>query len=87
VIALLADLWPGLAAALLLGLGTGALAGWPRDRAVPLGLTAAALALGGLDASGLVPGLPGLWLDSGALMLAAYTAGCASGSLARGYRA
>lgn len=83
MIVLLAGLWPGLAVALLLGLGIGALSGWPRDRAVPLGLAAAALGLGGVAAAGLVTGVAGLWLDGGALMLAAYAAGCALGSLIR----
>ncbi len=83
MIVLLAGLWPGLAVALLLGLGIGALSGWPRDRAVPLGLSAAVLGLGGVSAAGVVTGLAGLWLDGGALMLAAYGAGCALGSLAR----
>ncbi|AWN35723.1 hypothetical protein [Methylobacterium radiodurans] len=83
MIVLLAGLWPGLAVALLLGLGIGALAGWPQDRAIPLGLAAAAAGLGGVTASGLVAGPPGLWLESGALMLAAYAVGCALGGLAR----
>lgn len=83
MIALLADLWPGLAVSLVLGLGTGALAGWPRDGAIPLGLGLAALLLGGLATSGLVLGAPGLWLDVGAPMLGLYAAGCALGGLAR----
>ncbi len=86
MIVLLAGLWPGLAVALLLGLGVGALAGWPRDRAIPLGLGVLALLLAGLATSGLVTGLAGFGLDGGALMLAAYLVGCALGSLAHGQR-
>lgn len=87
MIVLLAGLWPGLAVVLLLGLGIGALSGWPQDRAIPLGLGVLSLLLAGLATSGIVTGVVGFRLESGALMLAAYAVGCVLGSLARGQRA
>ncbi|GJD56091.1 hypothetical protein [Methylobacterium dankookense] len=83
MVALLAGLWPGLAGALVLGLGIGALWGWPH-RAVPAALGLALAVLAALALSGAVPGRAGLFVESGALMLAAYLAGCALGSLAHG---
>ena len=81
MVALLAGLWPGLAGALVLGLGLGALCGWPHP-AVPPALGLAVLALAALALSGVVPGRAGLFVESGALMLAAYLVGCGLGSLA-----
>lgn len=81
MVALLAGLWPGLAGALVLGLGTGALCGWPR-RAVPLGLGGVVLLLAGLALGGAATGVAGLFVESGALMLALYLVGCTLGSLA-----
>lgn len=78
---LLAAFWPGLAGALALGGLVGFLSGWPRDRAVPLGLVGLTLVLMALAAIQAVPGLSGLWLDGAALMLPLYLAGCALGAL------
>ena len=83
---LLSGLWPGLAAALLLGLLVGALTGRPRDR---LGLALAAVpavvlaVLSGLAITEFLPGETGLWVETAALMLAAYLAGCALGGVGR----
>lgn len=83
---LLSSLWPGLAAALLLGLAIGWSCGTPRGRAVPLGLAALSLSLIGLAAAGAVPGLAGLWTESAALLLLAYTSACALGGAGRSLR-
>jgi hypothetical protein len=80
---LLAGFWPGLAGAAALGLVVGALAGWPARPAMPLGLVLLAGLLGSAAFSGLVPGLPGLWLDGAGLILPPYLAGCAFGALGR----
>ena len=79
-------LWPGLAAAALLGLCVGGITGLPRGR---LGLAIVAL-LGGTLAIlavlawlGTVPGETGLWIESAALMLAAYLTGCLAGGIGR----
>lgn len=83
---LVVALWPGLAAALALGLAIGALTGFPRMRATivasALALVALAL-LGALAASGTVPGRAGLWVEIAATVLACYLAGCALGALGR----
>ncbi|KQT49937.1 hypothetical protein ASG52_07565 [Methylobacterium sp. Leaf456] len=79
-------LWPGLAAALALGLGVGALAGFPRTRATQLGASLPLLALAalvGLAATGTVPGRAGLRIEIATLVLAAYLAGCAFSALGR----
>ncbi|WP_342149362.1 hypothetical protein [Methylorubrum sp. SB2] len=82
----LLPLWPGLAAALALGLTVGALAGFPRSRATWLaaGLPLLALAgLIGLAAFGTAPGRAGLRIEIAALVLAGYLAGCGLGALGR----
>ena len=81
MVALLAGLWPGLAGALVLGLGIGGVCGWPH-RLVPPALGLVLLVLAGLALARAVPGEGGLYVESGALMLAAYLVGCTLGSLA-----
>ena len=86
MILLATNLWPGLAAALLLGLCIGALVGLPRGR---FGLITAALpvaalaALVTLSVLALVPGEAGLKVETGALMLGAYLGGCTLGGIGR----
>jgi hypothetical protein len=80
---LLAGFWPGLAGAGLLGLVVGALAGWPDRYAVPLGLFVLSGLLAAAAIAGFVPGLPGLWLETAALILPPYGAGCILGALGR----
>lgn len=81
---LASGLWPGLAAALLLGTCVGALTGLPRER---FGLAGAALSSGllaglaGLALLDTVPGQAGLWVETAALMLGAYLAGCLAGGV------
>ncbi|BAU92118.1 hypothetical protein MPPM_3513 [Methylorubrum populi] len=83
---LVSSLWPALAAALVLGLVVGALTGLPRRG---LALAAAGLLLAGfavltgLAALRTAPGEPGLWVETAALVLGAYLAGCALGGLGR----
>lgn len=79
---LLTGLWPGLLGGLVLGLAVGRLAG-PPPATIAAGLGLAGLALAGVAAAGLVPGAPGLWTESAALMPAPYLAGCALGALGR----
>ena len=80
---LLAGFWPGLAGAAALGLVVGALVGWPDRLAVSLGLCVVAGLVAAAAIAGLVPGLPGLWLDGAALMLPVYCAACLLGALGR----
>ena len=83
---LLAALWPGAAAALALGLVVGAVAGLPRDRAdaaVALGLVAVFLGLSGLAVLGRGAGDVALRMESAAVLLALYLAGCAIGGFGR----
>ncbi|WP_279600263.1 hypothetical protein [Methylobacterium sp. J-077] len=80
---LLAGFWPGLAGAAALGLLVGALAGWPARPTAPLALCGLAVLLAGIALAGIVPGLPGLWLEGAGLLLPPYLAGCALGALAR----
>ncbi|WP_348642167.1 hypothetical protein [Methylobacterium sp. WL6] len=80
---LLAGLWPGSLAALVLGLGVGRLAGPPASPAIPAALGIATLVLAGIALAGIVPGTAGFWLESAVAMLAPYLAGCALGALAR----
>lgn len=80
---LLAGFWPGLVGAGALGLGVGALAGWPDRYAVPLGLFVAAGLLAAAALSAVVPGVAGLWLEGAALILPPYCAGCVLGALGR----
>ena len=85
---LLAGLWPGSLAALALGLAIGGFAGAPAGRAIPatLGavtLGAATLALIALAVTGLVPGVPGFWVESAVAVLVPYLAGCGLAALAR----
>lgn len=86
MIPLATSLWPELTASLALGLAIGALTGLPRSRAARLGaglLFLGLAALAGLASTGTVPGRGGLWLESGALILGAYLAGCVLGGLGR----
>jgi len=80
---LLAGYWPGLAGAGALGLLVGALTGWPARPIVPLALCGLAALLAGIALAGIVPGLPGLWLEGAGLLLPAYLVGCGLGALAR----
>ena len=80
---LLAGLWPGSLAALVLGLGIGRFAGPPAGPAIPGGLGAATLVLAGVSVAGIVPGAAGFWMESAVAVLAPYLAGCALGALAR----
>ncbi|WP_430910881.1 hypothetical protein [Methylobacterium sp. sgz302541] len=81
MILLLTFLWPGLAGAVALGLGAGRLSGLPRGAVAPAILTVAVAVLWGAALSGVVPGRAGLWVESAALMLPAYLAGCLAGAL------
>lgn len=77
------------AACLLLGIGVGAWAGWPRTGTAGAAAAAIfALALGGLvlSLSRQVPGRSGFWLDATAPMLVAYLAGCLAGAVLRAAR-
>ena len=80
---LLAGLWPGSLAALALGLAIGGFAGSPAGRSIPAALGAATLALIALAVTGLVPGVPGFWVESAVAVLVPYLAGCGLGALAR----
>lgn len=83
---LLAALWPGLAATLLLGMLVGALTGLPRERvsaAVAVGLAVMLAILAGLSLTGQVPGEAGLWVEAATLLLAGYLAGCLLGGTGR----
>ena len=80
---LLAGLWPGSLAAFVLGLGVGGFAGLSVRPTIPAALGIATLALAGLGIAGIVPGVPGFWLESAVAMLVSYLAGCALGALAR----
>lgn len=83
---LLTILWPALVASLVLGSAIGWHFGPPRGRlstAIGLGLGVAAMALGGLAFTGVVPGRPGFWVESAALNLAAYLIGAGAGALAK----
>ncbi len=78
--------WPGLLAALLIGLGTGFWAGPPAGRLPRLAaLLVVLLALACLATAlaGLVPGREGFRVETAAAMLAAYLAGCGLGGLSR----
>lgn len=83
---LLEAIWPGLAAAVVLGTLVGALSGVPRGRIglATAGFLVAALAvLAALAVTGAAPGETGLWLEAGVAMLAVYLAGCVLGGLGR----
>lgn len=83
---LLLSLWPGLAAALVLGLAIGALTGVPRARPTLVAATLSLLALGaltGLAMTGTVAGRAGLWIEIAALFLAVYLVGCGTGAVGR----
>ena len=80
---LLSVIWPGLAGAGVLGLVVGALAGWPDRYAVPLGLFVLSGLLAAAAIAGFVPGLPGLWVETAALILPAYGTGCTLGAVGR----
>lgn len=90
VLILLSAAWPGLVAALVIGIGTGLWAGLPAGRAPRLAAALVALLAAAATATalaGLVPGREGFWVESGALMLAAYLVGCGIGGLGKGRRA
>ena len=81
---LLGSFWPGLAGAGLLGLLVGLarrLAGAPLRAAGARRVLAAVVAA--LAVAGLVPGLPGLWLEGAGLILPPYLAACGLGALVR----
>ncbi|TXM73442.1 hypothetical protein FV226_09525 [Methylobacterium sp. WL12] len=80
---LLAGLWPGSLAALVLGLAVGGFTGLPARPAIPAALGVATLALAALAIAGIVPGVQGFWLESAVAILVSYLAGCALGALAR----
>ncbi|WP_279604827.1 hypothetical protein [Methylobacterium sp. J-070] len=80
---LLDGFWPGLAGAGALGLVIGGLAGWPDRYGVPLGLFVLAGLLAAAALAEAVPGVPGLWLETAALILPPYLAGCTIGALGR----
>lgn len=78
-------LWPGLLAALALGAVVGAWTGWPRTRlariaGVALAAGGAVLALAAL--SSRLPGHEQFVVESCALLLGLYLAGCLVGALA-----
>ena len=84
MILLVSSLWPALTAALVLGLVVGALTGLPRDGFAPAAAGLLLVGLGvlaGLTTLHTAPGEPGLWIETGALILGAYLAGCALGGL------
>ena len=86
---LMSAAWPGLVAALLIGAGTGLWSGLPAGRGPRLAAAFVALLTAATAATalaGVVPGREGLWVESAALMLAAYLAGCGMGGLGRGRR-
>lgn len=83
MILLLTVFWPALAASLLLGGVVGRLAGLPRGRPAKAGaggLALAAVAAGSVAVAGIVPGRPGLWVETGALVLGVYLAGALIGA-------
>ena len=85
MIALATALWPGLAAASLLGLLVGLVTGLPRalpSVAAAASLIAALAVLAGLAALGQVAGEAGLRIETAGLMLATYLTGCLLGALA-----
>jgi hypothetical protein len=80
VITLLTLVGPALVLGVLLGVAVGRLAGRPRTPLARTGALLVALATlvaGGLALSARVPGRAGLWVEAGALILAAYLAGAA----------
>lgn len=83
MILLLSFLWPGLSGTFALGLGAGWLSGLPRGALAPAVLSLAIAALWGAALSGIVPGRAGLWVESAALMLPAYVAGCLAAAFGR----
>ncbi|WP_407519416.1 hypothetical protein [Methylobacterium oryzisoli] len=83
---LLAQLWPAALAALLLGLAVGWWFGWPGDRAAHAAavlIAAGALVLAAVAAGEVVPGEPGLWVETAALLLVPYAIGCLAGAVLR----
>jgi hypothetical protein len=87
------QIWPALAAAFVLGLLFGGLSrvegGLAASRSrISLAVLLVALAALGLAAAlDVVPGRPGLWLDSAVLHLALYLVGCGLGWLLSRLRA
>lgn len=80
---LVAQLWPAALAALLLGLAVGWWFGWPGDRAahaVAVLIAAGALVLAAVAGGAIVPGEPGLWVETAALLLVPYAIGCVAGA-------
>ncbi|GJE45589.1 hypothetical protein [Methylobacterium soli] len=80
MIALLSALWPGLAGAFVLGLAVGGLTGFPKRRAIPLGLLGVAVLLAVMAQSGFLTGDAGLSVETAAVMLPAYLGGCLGGA-------
>ncbi|KQO71233.1 hypothetical protein ASF22_14930 [Methylobacterium sp. Leaf87] len=90
MIPLLTLIGPALVLGFLLGAVVGRFAGLPRTGptlAGTLALVLAAAVAGGLSLAGLVPGRAGLWVEVGALILAAYLAGAAVGAVSLGRQA
>ncbi len=87
---LMSAAWPGLVAALLIGAGTGLWTGLPAGRGPRLAAGVVALlvvATAATALAGSVPGREGFWVESAALMLAAYLVGCGVGGVGKGRRA
>ncbi|GJD29743.1 hypothetical protein PMNALOAF_0980 [Methylobacterium adhaesivum] len=84
MIALLTLIGPALVLGFLLGVVVGRLAGPPRRpmaRAGAMLMALAVLVAGSLAATASVPGRAGLWVEVGALVLAAYLAGATLAAL------
>ncbi|ACL56473.1 hypothetical protein [Methylobacterium nodulans] len=80
---LLAALWPACLAALALGIATGWLMHRPSGRAArlaALAVLALAAVVAAVAAAELVPGRAGLWVETAALLLIPYVAGCLLGA-------
>ncbi|KMO38737.1 hypothetical protein ACQVP2_25020 [Methylobacterium aquaticum] len=78
--------WPGLLAALVIGTATGFWAGPPAGRGPRLAagfLALLAVATIATALAGVVPGREGFWVESAALMLTAYLAGCGLGGFGK----
>ncbi|MFE1597891.1 hypothetical protein [Methylobacterium sp. ID0610] len=81
---LAAALWPACLVALLLGAATGWLMRWPDGRVARLAALAVVLlsaTAAGIAALEIVPGRAGLWVETAALLLVPYAAGCGLGAV------
>lgn len=86
---LLTALWPALAAGFCVGAATGFLTGLPVSRqagAIAGTLVLIAVGLGAVAVIGLAPERNGFWVESAALVLAAYLAGCLLGGFGQAAR-